>query len=131
MIIKFLTNLFNFKKTIKYNDTNYIIFQFGKNKDDIELIISLIDLDTVSGQKFGELLFAINEGYYTNTILQILNNISSDSLEHKKFTTIAINKWAQKISEHGIKFKDENKIKDTNKEDPLILPSQFSKLFDK
>ena len=131
-----LNNIFKFLKSLFYNNKdnakledyqqpsdNSISFIFDDDNN-VFLKISIKDFNQILSIKFGDLLFHMNEGYYAQSMMEIMTEIGSQGPEQFSFVKKAINQWGNKVLE-AEKLEDENSIK------PIISPSEFSNLFDK
>lgn len=111
-------DLFKHKENTK--PTNSVLFEIDNNNN-IDVKIKLNNALVDDAEKFGLLLFLINEGYYVQTFLDILSDISKEGEHQAKFVQTTIHSWASKVTESNIY---ETNIK--NECDPIIKPTQFN-----
>jgi len=98
-----------------------ITFEFDDNtaiEKKIAIKILLNNLDQIAAKRFGDLLFHINEGYYAQSIIEILNDIGSKGPEEFKCVQKIIKNWGNKI----IEVEQEEQLANN---EPIIAPSLF------
>jgi hypothetical protein len=123
-MLKYLLSFFknhNAKEVINTSKTdttnNSIIFHLDQNQK-INVDIDLNNLSTEDAKQFGLLLFLINEGYYVQSFLDIISNISKVDTTKTEFVQSVISSWSNAIIEN------DNYVK--NNQDPIIKPTQFN-----
>lgn len=107
--------LFNKKSNISNTNISAIIFQIDNSNEETKIKIELENLSTDAAQKFGSLLFLINEGYYVKPILDILSEMSKESMEKAIFTQYTMSEWSSKVATNN-----------NTDDDPIIKPTQFN-----
>lgn len=107
-------------KTIskEQNNNNTVSFEVDEDKK-IDVILQLNDLSIEAASQFGFFLFLLNEGYYVQTIIDILSEMCKEGGEKAIFSQRVISTWSQKILEND-KYNS-----DINNNDPIIKPTQF------
>lgn len=98
---------------------NTILFEINQNQD-IKIKIDINDSSFDASQKFGNLLFMLNEGYCVQNILEILTDIAKQNSHQAKFVQDIITIWSARIMESDITTAN------SSNETPLVSPSQFS-----
>lgn len=98
---------------------NTILFEINQNQD-IKIKIDINDSSLDGSQKFGNLLFMLNEGYCTQNILEILTDIAKQNSHQAKFVQDIITVWSARIIESDISTTN------TSNQTPIVSPSQFS-----
>ena len=73
-----------------------------------------------SAKHFGEMLFLLNEGFYVQTILDVLNEIIKTEPAYATFIQSIINKWSTKV----IEIED---VEEDLLNQPVISPTFFYK----
>lgn len=109
--------LFRLNKEIK--ETNIkkpvsITFEIDENNQ-FSVDLSIGNRSLVLAENLGLLLFLINEGYYVQSFLDILVDISKQHHDNAIFAQTTISHWSNKIMEHD---QDQADV-------PIIKPSQF------
>ena len=118
MIYNFIKNLFENKKLSESTNKkeNSITF-FIDDDDKIKIRIFIDDTSSKSSEHFGFLLYLINEGYYIQSILDTLFEMSQSYPDYSFFISKVIEEWSKKIKNDTEYKNEENK--------PIIGPSQF------
>lgn len=124
-MISFLKSLF--KKKHKKLDTNnildgnsnYLVVFMDKNGEP-NIYMNLGDRSESAPEKFGNIIFSLNEGHYVSSIIDILISISKTDKEALIFINKIITTWSDQIKENSISI---DKVFNDN---PIILPTQFS-----
>lgn len=113
-ILNFIKSIFYQRKFIS---NNTIIFSVDTdNNNDFKLEINHYSKE--AAEKFGVLLFLINEGYYVQSILDSLSSLSKENEEKSQFVQQAIYNWSSHI-------KASDGYSSTNDE-PIVKPTQFN-----
>lgn len=73
-----------------------------------------------SAKQFGELLFLLNEGFYVQPILDVLNDIIKTEPAYATFIQSILNRWSTKVTE--IEDVEEDLLNQ-----PVISPTFFYK----
>jgi len=118
MIYNFIKNLFVNKKLSEPTNRkeNSITF-FIDDDDKLKIRIFIDDTSPKSSEYFGFLLYLINEGYYVQSILDTLFEMSEAYPDYGVFISSVIQEWSKKI-------KDEPEYKGEQHK-PIIGASQF------
>ena len=111
-------NLFKPKLKEEIQDTNSICFSIDK-KGEISLKIDLRNTDELSAEKLATVLFYINEGYYVQSILDNLTELSIKNNTYLKFIQKTISLWSNKIIEN-------DNIINNYQDKPIISPGEFN-----
>lgn len=118
-----ITQLFNWfwfrnKQSVTSTNetTNSIVFESDSNNM-AHIKIFINDPSRDAADKFGLLLYLLNEGYYVQHTLDILSNLSKEH-HNNEFITATINSWSNKVTDNT---KNELYIND-----PIIKPTQFN-----
>lgn len=96
--------------------TNSIMFESDSNNM-VNIKVYINDPSRDAADKFGLLLYLLNEGYYVQHTLEILSNLSKEH-HNNEFITATINSWSNKVTDNT---KHELYIND-----PIIKPTQFN-----
>jgi hypothetical protein len=83
----------------------------------VKITIFIDDTSSKSSEHFGFLLYLINEGYYIQSILDTLFEMSQSYPDYSFFISKVIEEWSKKIKNDTEYKNEENK--------PIIGPSQF------
>lgn len=121
MFKKILDKLSNYLKNKSKTDskTNSILLQIDHdNKVNLKVFINNNTIE--SADRFGLLLFLLNEGYYVQGFLDILSDLSKQNPYNDKFVKQTISSWSNKITESA---ELESNI---NSNDPVIKPTEFN-----
>jgi hypothetical protein len=120
-----LLQLFNFNSSEKesesedqtdsHNSISLVLQEDGQ----FFIKIEISSKELKNGEKFGECLFLLNEGYLVQSILDLLNEMVIKDPTLVYFMDKTITKWSEKI-------KDSEQISKKNVANkPIISPSQF------
>ena len=126
-MIKTILNLFKRKKNSEEENLdipNSISFSFHNNDNEISVKIIISKLDDKIAQQFGELLFHLNEGYYAQSIVETMNEISAQGTNELIFVKKITHSWAEKIIEA-------DRLEETINQEPIVSPSYFKQMIDK
>ena len=120
--MNFLKRYFNswfHQKSDSYNN-NSILFNIDKNRN-IHLKLNFNHFSSEDSDKFALLLFLMNEGFYTQTFLDLITDFAKQNPQHAQFIQHIISEWSNRITENNTYASMEI----NTKEDPLIKPTQF------
>jgi|LakMenEpi03Aug12_release.lakeMendotaPanAssembly.Ray.scaffolds.fasta_scaffold435234_3 hypothetical protein len=123
MTISSIKNLFTNIKTDdeksipEQKKYNKIIFEIEKNKINTKLEID--DFSDDSAEQLGLVLFLLNEGYYVQTLMDLITDLSNENNEKLKFAQKIINSWVEKIN-------TSNSYEAKSEDEPLIKPTYFN-----
>lgn len=126
-MIKTILSLFKREKNSEEENLdipNSISFSFGSNDEEISVKITIAKLDDKIAKQFGELLFHLNEGYYAQSIVETMNEISAQGQDEFMFVKKITNSWAEKIIEA-------DKLEASINQEPIVSPSYFKQMIDK
>lgn len=118
-MINYISKFFNKQSnniTAKENINNGILFEIDQNEK-TDVIFQIGNMDANAASQFGFFLFLLNEGYYVQTMTDILLGMAKEGGEKAAFSQNAISMWSKKILESE-KYNAENN-------DPIIKPTQF------
>ena len=93
--------------------SNSIVFNID-NDNKVNLTIDIKNTSLESADKLGFLLFLINEGYYVQSFLDIISDLSKKNIDHALFAQKTINSWSTRITDNA----DDN--------DPIVKPTEFN-----
>jgi len=125
-------NIFNFFKQIFFNrfdnqkedstpkDLNNLLIVPVDDEGKIRVKVTINNTDNNAGKKFGEMLFLLNEGYCTQSILDIFDDIVESEASYGKFLRDVIDRWSSKITES-------EKLEIDQSDKPIISPTFFYK----
>lgn len=114
-----INNLFN--NTDKSRDlTNSIVFTVNENNQ-ISLTVDIKNSSLEAAQKLGLLLFLVNEGYYVQSFLDIISDLSKTHKNSALFQQQVISTWSEKITESNMHEATQH-LDDI----PIIKPTQFN-----
>jgi hypothetical protein len=117
------------KEEIEYiynrNNENSLSFILDKdNNSVIQINVQHFDNDQYI-DKFAQLLFMLNNGYYHKNIVDIMSDLAIKDPDRALFLSKVIQKWSHYID----KYVDaEEKVNDYNINKPCVSPLSFSKL---
>lgn len=101
--------------------TNSIIFNIDENHK-ISLAVDIKNSSLQAAQRLGLLLFLINEGYYVQSFLDIISDLSKKNDAGLLFQQQVISTWSEKITESNLNEQQDQINDDT----PIIKPTQFA-----
>jgi hypothetical protein len=123
-MFNFLKSLFDRFYTKKEDsipkDPNNLLIISVDNYGQIRVKITINNTDNNAGKKFGEMLFLLNEGYCTQSILDIFDDIVESEASYGKFLRDVIDRWSSKITES-------EKLETDQSDKPIISPTFFYK----
>jgi hypothetical protein len=102
--------------TQQTDNTNKILFEIDENHK-INIKLDLGNFTDDSAEQLGLVLFLLNEGYYVQTFMDLITDLSHDN--NTKFSQKVISSWADKINTSN---SYDNKAED----EPLIKPTYFN-----
>jgi hypothetical protein len=102
--------------TQQTDNTNKILFEIDENHK-INIKLDLGNFTDDSAEQLGLVLFLLNEGYYVQTFMDLITDLSHDN--NTKFSQKVISSWADKINTSN---SYDNKMED----EPLIKPTYFN-----
>lgn len=105
------------------NPANFIYFRIDPDTEHTDIFIDIQNISKNNAQKLGNVLFLLNEGYYVQSFLDIINQLSKSEsdINKTKFLKQIIDVWASKVLEA-------NTIEENNtKDSPIIKPTCFHK----
>lgn len=117
MLYSLIKDMF-FTKSKKIDTSNSIIFSIDENGK-VHLDISINQTSDYHSEKFGYLLYLINEGFYLQSMIDAVVGLSDSKPEYTKFLECTIKSW----NSHASK-KDTHPININN---PIVSPSKFGK----
>jgi hypothetical protein len=119
-MINYISKFFTTNNSEKLQITNNsIIFEIDQNQK-TNVWMELKDTSPEAASNFGFFLFLLNEGYYVQTIIDILSKtLKEDDEEKSIFVQKIISTWSQKITENSKYDSDINN-------DPIIKPTEFN-----
>lgn len=128
-MINLLRNIFYKKQEQSYiynrNEENSIAFVLDKDGNLVIQINIQHFEDNMHIEKFAELLFMLNGGFYQKNIVEILTEMKVQDKDRELFLGKVIQKW----SHYAEKYLDlEEKVNDYNMSKPCVSPLNFSKM---
>ena len=93
-LLSWWSKIFTKQNIIKKSD-NYLTISCNRNENRIQINIG--DLSFESAQRYGEMLFLLNEGYYIKSISDILIHLSKIDSSHEQFVNNVITNWSNQI----------------------------------
>jgi len=110
---KLIQKLFKFNNHLikKENSISFVVDESSRVK--IKLIINDVSLE--SSNNFGLLLYLINHGYYTKSVLDSLVDLSKEHPNYESFIDYTIHSWSQNLDNKPITINTK----------PIISPSSF------
>jgi hypothetical protein len=115
-MITFIKNIFyrfnkkkHTEKPLEDNSLTILV-----NSKDPYLYMAITNIDNDQVENFAKMLYDLNSGLYTSSIMNILSQLSSKDKDIAKFVSCVITQWLFLI--------ESNKNKDTK---PLVKPTEF------
>jgi hypothetical protein len=102
--------------TQQTDNTNKILFEIDENHK-INIKLDLGNFTDDSAEQLGLVLFLLNEGYYVQTFMDLITDLSHDN--NTKFSQKVISSWADKIN-------TSNSYDNKTEDEPLIKPTYFN-----
>lgn len=124
-LLKNFIGLFHHEKPVTNNTEldNQIIISVPKNGR-VKIDLKISNYSDLDAETFGLMLFFMNEGYYAQTILDLLFDLTANKQKQSiNFMEKSINAWSIAINNFDIS-PETNTI---NKQDPIISPTSFYK----
>jgi hypothetical protein len=97
---------------------NSITFKIDQDQK-IHLHIDIENLSSADANKFGLMLFLLNEGYYVQTFMDLMTDLSKQDLTKAQFVQQVIGNWSKQITES-------NEYEDKLDNEPIIKPTLFN-----
>ena len=104
--------------TQQTDNTNKILFEIDENHK-INIKLDLGNFTDDSAEQLGLVLFLLNEGYYVQTLMDLITDLSNENNEKLKFAQKIINSWVEKIN-------TSNSYEAKSEDEPLIKPTYFN-----
>lgn len=102
-------------------DSNENIITISCDSSGVSKVKIIVNNNSIeSAKQFGEMLFLLNEGFYTQSFLDILNEIVESDKNYTIFVSSIIDKWSNKVTEI------EN-IENSLSNKPIVPPTFFYK----
>lgn len=108
-----------FKKNKKSNNDNTLTIVCDHNKNN-KIHVNFNKTSPESAQQFAEMLFLLNEGYYTKLILEILQEISKTDTDQTNFINDVISRWSSFVLE--VENYEQDQLNS-----PIVAPTYFYK----
>lgn len=114
LLSKFISKIFQPTQTKHGN--NIIVNVDDEHK--INLSIDMNNFSSEAAEQFGMMLFLLNEGYYMQTLMDLVIDLSKSNNEHAVFAQKILSSWSNKITL--------NNHASQNDEEPIVKPSFFN-----
>lgn len=118
MIIKnYIQKIFNKKKQENNSPINQIIFSLDQSHQSF-VKIRIENLETIAADSLGHLLFLINSGGMSKSVLEVLTDLAGQD--------ISANQFVQKTLEFWKNYEDKDLSTNYKFDEPVIKPSHFN-----
>ena len=117
--MNFISKFFKSKSSLADKPScNSVTFKIDQDQK-IHLHIDIEYLSSVDASKFGFMLFLLNEGYYIQTFIDLMTDLSKQDLTKAQFVQQVIGSWSKQMTESD---EYENKLDN----EPIVKPTLFN-----